>query len=682
MFVSSADRTVMVWRTTWGRRAADQLFDVPAAVQCLEWAGNAATIIVGLDDGSLISHGAKDFGAGSNRCGRLTAAVSRLAVSPDARFITAADVAGGLYLAETGPPSRMNALHTGDAVTALAFASDGAQFAVALTDRVELWDPITRQRTATLPGPGGAIRALAFDPTGARLAVAGDTGVVQLYDATPRARDLDHADAALLHHVAAQAASIGRRLPPRDPAPPAPDPAQLEAAIRRLPEQQRELSTLLHLDGKPLAEAAAILGLDPARAAALADEARRALGTILDLLRADPHAPIEFAALPAAAVALADAGRAAPLALILDLLRLTGGQRPTGPGARLIEHPRAHAWARPSWSPQARVALALLLLGDFDDPAHAPPAGTRPGALAWHLARALAGPVVEPTPTTAVLAPIEAALAGLDDRLATLIDGLGPVACANDPGLPLRLLPRLGALIPMALPERRLMGLRLPAEIAGRAETEHRGFERAGVTLRGDPRTLLPSQWALPEAVLDWRHAQGGLLYRARTGREAPRLRPTVLVLDVTPASLPIEGIIRPAAFTLARTLLDAGVPAWLIAAGGRNTLRPLVQPADVFEILTAFSDAPIDCARTARQAARLCDSLRDGALEPVVVVMSHPWFAADDPFELPDACGLFVRYGAMDPPAPPFAARCARSEVLGPFDLDALTPALARLLA
>jgi len=39
----------------------------------------------------------------------------------------------------------------------------------------------------------------------------------------------------------------------------------------------------------------------------------------------------------------------------------------------------------------------------------------------------------------------------------------------------------------------------------------------------------------LPPDVLAMRHLRGDLLYRAQTGGEPPRLRPTVILLDVSP---------------------------------------------------------------------------------------------------------------------------------------------------
>ena len=66
--------------------------------------------------------------------------------------------------------------------------------------------------------------------------------------------------------------------------------------------------------------------------------------------------------------------------------------------------------------------------------------------------------------------------------------------------------------------------------------------------------SLLPSQLALPQEILTYRYFRGELLFRTHELAEPPQLRPTVLLLDVSPPTFgPIEAITRVAAFAITR---------------------------------------------------------------------------------------------------------------------------------
>ena len=203
--------------------------------------------------------------------------------------------------------------------------------------------------------------------------------------------------------------------------------------------------------------------------------------------------------------------------------------------------------------------------------------------------------------------PLQQAIAGVDDRFLTLLAMLGKEAVAADPALILRLSRKLPALPALAESRRRLLGLRLDLDGDGYAQGQGPGTERAGVQRRGDLRSLVPSQLALPEAVLQARQARGELLYRAKAGREPPRLRAAVLLLDVSPASFgPVEATTRLAAYVLASTLLQARLPVWLVTAGGAGTACASGAAGDLVEIWTRRTLEPARPARALAAARAL----------------------------------------------------------------------------
>lgn len=110
-----------------------------------------------------------------------------LALRPDGRVL----VVGSSITALPAGSSREQALSRGDEVEALAFNSDGSQAAVGdASGRVTLWDAGLSHRLAVLPdafpaplagGVPEAVSALAFSPDGNTLAVAGDSGSLELW---------------------------------------------------------------------------------------------------------------------------------------------------------------------------------------------------------------------------------------------------------------------------------------------------------------------------------------------------------------------------------------------------------------------------------------------------------------------------------------------------------------------
>jgi len=398
--------------------------------------------------------------------------------------------------------------------------------------------------------------------------------------------------------------------------------------------------------------------------------------------------PRELAVLPAALAGLHRLGLYPPLSLLAGLLDQLGGRqegrtlgRDEESLAALGKIPGLRELANLRWPAAARVGLASLLLREAPFEGWRSPAAFSAAEVSAAIGRALRSDTVEPQAPPPPLAALQQAAEAVDDRLLTLLSALGPEAVAADPGLPLRLLPRLPAMPPLSAPRRRLLGIRLRSGGAGRSLGHGPGSERSGVERRGDLRSLLPSQLALPPALLTSRHLRGELLYRARTGEEAPRLRPAVLLLDVSPPSYgPVEATTRLAAHVLASSLLQAGLPVVLVTAGGRGEVHALDRLADLVEIWTRRSLEPAAAGQSLRAALALRETLREGPLEPAVVLLAHAYFGAEDQVPaVPCLRGLFVQYPSQQV-RPSLAAACERWESIAAGETAALADRLARV--
>ena len=307
-------------------------------------------------------------------------------------------------------------------------------------------------------------------------------------------------------------------------------------------------------------------------------------------------------------------------------------------------------------------------------------------AIDRHLAiRPRCPPPSEESIPAAPIAWLTESLTRVDERLLTLLTALGPQAVAADPGLPLRLLPQLPHLPPMTELHRQLLGSPLHALGTGPAQGSGSGIDRAGLALRGPITTLAPSQWAYPRRLLHWRHADGGLLYRTRTGREPPRLRPMVIVLDTSPACWGvIESLTRPAAHALADTLARSRCPVLLLTAADRQ-VHYLGNPAERLTVLTHRSTQTPDIAAVLARAQALSQELStDQALTPLIILLTHCRWGAEWEGPAKPITGLralFVQYPGPTT-APPFAPLCERWQTLQHKQVSAVTAALAHLIA
>jgi WD40 repeat protein len=563
-----------------------------------------------------------------------------VAWSPTGKHIAAGNAFGSVRIwdAKTGALLVVEKLHKRD-INGITWSPDGTRIATASEDcTIGIWSPFTKEPARYIEGHASFLWCVAWSPEGLRIATGANDRTLRIWDA-------------------ARGTELGRY-------------EFLEDFAFRIAWSP---------DGNLLASS------HPCTAR-LWDvrETLRAVAAAPRLLTSGPL-PADLAALPGALVALLRIRRVAPISLLRDLLALTGGRVPSPEAQPLASHPGLAALASLRWPTEARVALVLLLLRDFEDLSFSPPEGITIADLRWRLLDALAGAVQDHVAPPLPVAFLQRALDFIDERVLTLLGSLGPDACADDPALPLSLLARLSELAPRIAVDRRLLALRVPTTSLGAAEAKGPWLEPSGFSSSGSVLHLAPSQWTLPDDVFQYRAVSGGLLYRARFGREPPRLRPLVLVLDVSPASFgPVEVMLRSAAHALAASLLDAGIPAFFVAAGGDDTSRPLTRRADLFEILTARSRAPISTAKTMALAAELCAALpSNGPFSPAIVLLSHPSFGAEDTDVAlpPRLAGLFVHYPGH--PAEPACKRhLTRAICIGPSDAGRLPEALGQVLA
>lgn len=372
-----------------------------------------------------------------------------------------------------------------------------------------------------------------------------------------------------------------------------------------------------------------------------------------------------------------------PLSIVRDVLDLVRGAEPDSSLRRLVDANGIRSFVALHWPPHARVGLASLLLHKVPFEEWEPPLHVKPDELRYEMTSALlrSHRGVAASPTVPSEAVAEAA-ACVDDRLLTLLEIIGPAAVARDPALPLRLLPRLPQIRPLHVSQRQRLGVRTPPGSAGRASGSGAGGERGGVDLSGDLRALLPTQLVLPPAVLRYRHARGELLYRAKLGQEPPRMRPTVIVLDVSAATVgAIEAITRLAAHVTARTLIQRGIRAILVTSGGQELVRVLDRGDDLVDIWTHRTNHAAVAARTLKIASATREYLRGDALDPLILVLSHPWFGSEE--DIPNIAGLrglFVQY-PQHHARPVLAGRCERWETLTVGDAGNVSKSLGSLI-
>lgn len=522
----------------------------------------------------------------------------------------------------------------------VAWSADGLQLAAASSDGLWTWQRGDWQRSEH---PAPPARALAFAADGS-LVVGSLRGPVDLR-AQPALAGRILADDPLLplaHLALSPSGAWG-----------ACAHAGATILVWSLTETRPPRRFVL-ADAEPLGQACARLAWSPDEAflAASYRDGSLALWDTRELAQtsatqAHGSVPTELRDLPGSLGALAELALWPPASTLQSLLTLLAGRRPDDPSAALAAHPGIRALVALHWPASARLGLAALLLAQLPPTDWAPPPTLTPAQLAARLTEALAGEPCPPQPAPIALAALVRAAACLDERLLVLLRLLGPQAVAREPGLPLRLLPQLPALPLRLTSDRALLGHALAHE-SGRASQRGAGWERTDLARRGQPTQLLPSQFALPAELFRFRARGGTLLYRQRAAHEPPRLRPTVLLLDVSPPTFgPVEELTRLAAFSVAEALLEAHQPVALVLAGGPTRTLQITSTSHLLACWTERAYAAADEAEALQQAKRLAALMTTDTLAPRILVLSHAHFGRDliGTQADPNRHGLFIAY-------------------------------------
>jgi hypothetical protein len=218
---------------------------------------------------------------------------------------------------------------------------------------------------------------------------------------------------------------------------------------------------------------------------------------------------------------------------------------------------------------------------------------------------------------------------------------------------------------------------------AGTAQGSGAGIDRSGYSRSGKLTDLLPSQYNLPDDVLLWRYINGGLLYRARSGQEPPQLRPVIIVLDTSSATLgPIGALIRPAALALATSLSQKYVPSLFLSAGDEKVFL-MQTPTDRLKLLTHRHGKLGDPVKSIQKAEQLLHNLQhEHPLEPVILLLTHSFWGSEfeDAPNFKRLRALFVHYPKSNP-RPPWANRCERWQTVRHSEIERIPSVLGRLI-
>jgi ATP-dependent Clp protease ATP-binding subunit ClpC len=307
---------------------------------------------------------------------------------------------------------------------------------------------------------------------------------------------------------------------------------------------------------------------------------------------------------------------------------------------------------------------------------------------------ALSGEPTEPQPPAPPISLLTQAADQIDDRLLSLLSMLGPDAVSADPGLPLRLLPYIKDIPGLSITQRRLLGVRISTSgISVQSTGRSPGADRVQVggiemgAIRNDWGSLLPSQLAMPPMVQMYRHLRSELLFRAREMAEPPRIRPAVILLDVSPPGFgPIEKITRLAAFTIAQSIRRAGQRVILLTNSDGikegQWLLELNHPVDLLETWLQRTLKSIPAERSLHLARVLRAGLQENeGLEPIILVLSHPWYGAGEEIpKIKGLRGLFVQYPGHHG-TPSLAPLCEKYHSIETSQFNELTSILAQLM-
>ena len=346
-------------------------------------------------------------------------------------------------------------------------------------------------------------------------------------------------------------------------------------------------------------------------------------------LPGDERAPLPHPApvLAELAASTAVSGTIVSLPLLADLLSLVLG-REAGPLATFDGHPGVAMLRSLRWPPAAAIGLAVLVASGLTaDQSRLPPEGTVREELRAAVEQALGGVAVSPEAYRPPVAELLGELDRIDDSVLVLATLLGPDAIAAEPDLLVRARGQSFGGWSLAPRQRRLLGLRSLLHSDGSSQGHGVGDTRAGIARNGELPSLLPSQLALPRAVLAAKKSRDELLFRTRQGDLPMKAQPVVLLLDDTPAAFGAVGVtIRFIANLLAGIAIRQHRRCALVPLGSPS-VRFLDQMADLVHLWAGGSvneaDLAAALAAATAAAAQLSDPL-DGL--PRLVLLTHPY--------------------------------------------------------
>jgi hypothetical protein len=343
------------------------------------------------------------------------------------------------------------------------------------------------------------------------------------------------------------------------------------------------------------------------------------------------------------------------LALLTDLIRLTGGDQPRDPRLRSLAADAGIGRLRAlNWMPSARVGFAGLLAADLPRDAAfiAPNTSVQElydalrrsvdnqdvtRAEQWRLSRkrihdsfwsddryggrSIRLPddlTIEDLDDDAVELLNDAA-AAVTDQTVLLLEILGEETVATKPTLPLQVRHLISTLPQVSVRHRGLLSANTASSVHLQRQTPTHGAMGGvnGITRHGRLVNLLPSQLALPQDLFIARMAESELLYQLRhTDPETPP-RNVTIVLDTTPPTFgPIETVLRVTAHVLITTLWAAERTPSLITVDQPGLVRRIEDRESLVGVWTSRTLQPAGLQEAVATARRIG--------EPVVVLTHH----------------------------------------------------------
>jgi len=170
---------IALWDVPTGQQVR-QLRDSMQIATCLSFSGDGHILASGYDDGTIILWDVAN-GTINHRWKGADGEIYKLAFSPDSAILASGAYDSIVQLWDTSKGQPVGSLHghTDGPVYDVAFSSDGNTLASGAYDgTVILWDTGSKTSRQVVEGTGGAIRSIAFLPSGGVLVFGTDNGQI------------------------------------------------------------------------------------------------------------------------------------------------------------------------------------------------------------------------------------------------------------------------------------------------------------------------------------------------------------------------------------------------------------------------------------------------------------------------------------------------------------------------